>query len=182
MYYQAIDLVIAAINNRFNQADYDIYAKLEQVLLLAATNGNYSRELTEVTEFYKDDFNKSDLETQLEILSQMKIDCAGDSITFQDIYKHLRGLSLSHHALVSQVMRLVKFVLLMPATNAMSERSALAMRRIKTYLRTSMTQARLNHVMVLHIHKHLTDSISHAAVLNEFVSANEARKSHFGSF
>ena len=82
MYYQAIDLVIAAINNCFNQADYDIYAKLEQVLLLAATNGNYSRELTEVTEFYKDDFNKSDLETQLEILSQMKIDCAGDSITF----------------------------------------------------------------------------------------------------
>ena len=182
MYYQAIDLVIAAINNRFNQADYDIYAKLEQVLLLAATNGNYSRELTEVTKFYKDDFNKSDLETQLEILSQMKIDCAGDSITFQDIYKHLRGLSLSHHALVSQVMRLVKFVLLMPATNAMSERSASAMRRIKTYLRTSMTQARLNHVMVLHIHKHLTDSISHTAVLNEFVSANEARKSHFGSF
>ena len=45
-----------------------------------------------------------------------------------------------------------------------------------------MTQARLNHVMVLHIHKHLTDSISHTAVLNDFVSANEARKLHFGSF
>jgi len=41
-----------------------------------------------------------------------------------------------------------------------------------------MTQAQLNHVMVLHIHKHLTDSISHIAVLNEFVSANEARKLH----
>ena len=94
---------------------------------MAATNGNYSTELTEVTEFYKDDFNKSDIETQLEIFSQMKIHCAGDSITFQDIYKHLRGLSPSHHALVSQVMRLVKFVLLMPATNTMSEQSVSAM-------------------------------------------------------
>jgi len=112
----------------------------------------------------------------------MKIDCAGDTITFQDIYKHLRALSPSHHVLVSQVIRLVKFILLMPATNAVSERSASAMQRIKTYLRTSMTQTRLNHIMALHIHKHLTDSISHTAVLNKFVSANEARKSHFGSF
>jgi len=70
----------------------------------------------------------------------------------------------------------------MPATNAVSERSASAMRRIKTYLRTSMTQTRLNHIMVLHIHKHLTNSISHTAVLNEFVSANESGKLHFGTF
>ena len=36
--------------------------------------------------------------------------------------------------------------------------------------------------MLLHIHEHLTDSISHTAVLNEFVSANEGRKLHFGKF
>ena len=32
----------------------------------------------------------------------------------------------------------------MPATNAVSEWSALALRRVKTYLRTTMSQARLN--------------------------------------
>ena len=133
-------MVVATVNNHFNQADYDTYAKLEQALLLAITNGDYSRELTEVAEFYKDDFNKSELETQHEIFSQMEIDLAGDAITFRDIHKHLRTLSPCHHVLVSQVVRLVKFVLLMPAINAVSERSASAMRRIKTYLRTSMTQ------------------------------------------
>ena len=172
IYYQAIDSVISTINGRFNQADYGMYAKLEQILLLAATNSNYSAELKEVVEFYKDDFNSSELETQLEIFSQMNINGAGDSITFQDICKHIKTLPTSHHVLISQVVHLVKLILLMPATNAMSERSASAMRRIKTYLRTTMTQSRLNHIMLLHIHKHLTDSISHTAVLNEFVSAN----------
>jgi len=88
VYFQAIDSAIAIINDHFSQADYDVYAKLEQVLLLAAKIGDYSSELKEVTEFYKDDFNNSELETQLEIFSQMKFDCAGDNITFQDICKH----------------------------------------------------------------------------------------------
>ena len=52
-----------------------------------------------------------------------------------------------------------KHVLLMPATNAVSERSASSLRRIKAYLRSTMTQVRLNNVMTLHIHKLLTDSI-----------------------
>ena len=70
----------------------------------------------------------------------------------------------------------------MPATNAVSERSASAMRRVKTYLRSTMTQSRLNNIMVLHIHKHLTDSVDHKKVLNEFASANDERRRIFGSF
>ena len=70
----------------------------------------------------------------------------------------------------------------MPATNAVSERSASAMRRIKTYLRSTMTQARLNNIMILHIHKHLTDNIDHTKVLNEFSTANENRRKQFGTF
>ena len=133
VYYQAIDSAIAIINDHFNQPDHDIYAKLEQVLLLAARNGNFSSELKEVTEFYKDNFNTSELHTQLEIFGGMKIDCAGDNITFLDICKHIKPLPPSHHALISQIVRMVKLVLLMPATNAVSERSASVMRRIKTY-------------------------------------------------
>ncbi len=127
-------------------------------------------------------FKKSELETHLELLGQMKIERAGESLTFSDICNHLRSLSPSQLAFVSQVALLVKLVLLMPATNAVSERSASAMRRIKTYLRTSMTNTRLNSIMVLHIHKHLTDSIDHLKVLNEFASANEERQMHFGRF
>ena len=96
-----------------------MYAKLEQTLLLAATN-NYSGELKEVAEFHKDDCNISELETQV-IFSQMNFDGAEDSITFQDICKHIKSLPTSHHVLILQVVCLLKLILLMPATNAMSE-------------------------------------------------------------
>ena len=50
---------------------------------------------------------------------------------------------------ISEVVKLLTLILVMPATNAVSERSASALRRVKTYLRTTMHQDRLNHLMVL---------------------------------
>ena len=47
----------------------------------------------------------------------------------------------------------------MKASNATSEHSFPALRRVKTYLRTTMTQNHFNNLMVLHIHKDSTDSL-----------------------
>ena len=63
-----------------------------------------------------------------------------------------------------------------------SERSASALRRVKTYLRTTMSQLRLNNLMMLSIHKDRTDQINLETIIpvNEFVSANEHRIDIFG--
>ena len=45
-----------------------------------------------------------------------------------------------------------------------------------------MTQLRMNSVMVMHIHKDLTDDIDVVAALNVFVSINDDRRMHFGYF
>ena len=70
----------------------------------------------------------------------------------------------------------MKILLVMPATNASSERSFSGLRRIKTYLRTTMTQKRLNDLMVLNIPKEKT------VVAKEFVSSRENRVRLFGNF
>ena len=44
-------------------------------------------------------------------------------------------------------------MLVMPATNAVSERSFSALKRVKTYLRSNTGEVRLNHLMLLHVHK-----------------------------
>ena len=142
----------------------------------------YSNALKDVMEFYQGDFNGPELETQLEAFSSMDIQKNGDSITFHDIHKHFKELEHNQHLLMPQVVKVIKLLLLMPATNAVSERSASAMRRIKTYLRSTMTQCRLNNVMVLHIHKHLTDNLDYIKILNEFTSAKEDRRQRFGLF
>ena len=56
------------------------------------------------------------------------------------------------------------------------------MRRIKTYLRSTITQLRMNNVIVLHIHKDLTDDIDVVAALNVFVSVNDDRCMQFVYF
>ena len=45
-----------------------------------------------------------------------------------------------------------------------------------------MSQQRMNNVMVLHIHKHLTDTVNLKDTLNEFVTANDERRKHFGLY
>ena len=82
---------------------------------------------------------------------------------------------------MSQVSKLVKLLLVMPATNAGSERSFSAVRRIKTYLRSTMSQQRLNHLMLLHVHKSETDALNLVDVANDFIAGNDHRKHVFGT-
>ena len=69
----------------------------------------------------------------------------------------------------------------MPATNVISERSFSALKRVKTYLRTTMIQRRLNHLMLMHVHKDKTDNVDLKEISNDFV-CNENRLSAFGQF
>ena len=76
---------------------------------------------------------------------------------------------------MSAVCNLLSLVLIMPATNAVSERSFSCLRRLKSYLRATMSQSRLNNVMVLHVHKNLTDKISLVDIGNNFISGSSHR-------
>ena len=75
----------------------------------------------------------------------------------------------------------MKLLLVLPATNATSERSFSALRRVKNYLRSTMTQERLNNLMVLHVHKESLDRLELERVAHEFVSGREGRLRVFGS-
>ena len=92
MYFQCLDAVIAAITDRFHQHDYSIDANLEQVLIKACTQEDYSKELEEVTQFFHADFDKSLLKTQLELLRCMDIEKSGQFITFHDIHTSIFSL------------------------------------------------------------------------------------------
>ena len=62
------------------------------------------------------------------------------------------------------------------------ERSFSSLRRVKNYLRSTMTENRLNSVMLLHIHKERTDSLSLIDVANDFIQGSDHRHTVFGTF
>ena len=73
-------------------------------------------------------------------------------------------------------------MLVMPATNVVSERSFSALKRVKTYLRSTTGEGRLNHLMLLQVHKELADGIDMLEVANLLVGDNQRRKQMFGKF
>ena len=104
-------------------------------------------------------------------------------VTIPAITQQLSQLSTAEQSAFSQVWILMKLLLVMPATNATSERSFSALRRVKNYLRSTMTQSRLNNLMILHVHKDQNDCLSLSSVAQEFVDNNhDVRHRIFGSF
>ena len=57
----------------------------------------------------------------------------------------------------------------------LSERTFSALRRVETYLRSTMTQTRMNNLITLHVHKERTDALELKAIVNEFTARNERR-------
>ena len=45
-----------------------------------------------------------------------------------------------------------------------------------------MSQPRLNHVMMLHIHKDKTDQLNTINIAKEFISFNDQRETFFGNY
>ena len=127
--------------------------------------------------FYEDDFDRATLLAQLQLFrTNFPVE---QKKTIHDIVSVMQGMSVGERAMLSEVVKLVRLLLVMPATNTVSERSFSAMRRIKTYLRSTMLQERLNAAMTLHIHKDLTDSLDLKSLSNDFVAKSDYRKSKF---
>jgi len=153
---------------------------LQELVLKAARKQPFDTELEEVVKFYESDFDTSLLRSQLKLFEEDIPEITG--VSFTDVVKYLRSLHDGKRALLSEVFRLSKLILVCPATNATSERSFSALRRAKMYLQSTMTQKRLNHVMLLHVHKDRTDELDLIDVANDFVSGSEHRLSIFGKF
>ena len=64
-YLECLDVVVSALNNRFQRHDHSLYANMEQLLINACSKADYSHELHDVTEFFKNCFNKSEIEIHL---------------------------------------------------------------------------------------------------------------------
>ena len=69
-----------------------------------------------------------------------------------------------------------------PATSASGERSFSTARRLKTWLRSAMTQEHFSNLTILNSHKErtLTERLSLVDIGNEFADRNDNRKRNFG--
>ena len=119
MYFEALDLIMSCISDRFDLPGYKTYAKVQALLLKAVKSEAYQEEFDFVKAFYGSDFDYLQLETQLGIFAQHFQSSEG--VTLTDIFTFFRSCTPGQLDLISQVSKLAMLLLVMPATNATSE-------------------------------------------------------------
>ena len=78
---------------------------------------------------------------------------------FQDVLREVQDLQPIERQLIDHVIVVCKLIYVNPATSAIGERSFSTARRIKTWLRSRMLQARFNHLAILNTNKDRFDKL-----------------------
>ena len=92
-----------------------------------------------------------------------------------DMFNHQPGLK----NILTEVHKLLKRYVTVAVTTASVECSFSALKQIKNYLRNTITLERLNHCMLLYMHREKTDDLDLVENTNEYVSM---RKNCLGNF
>ena len=97
-----------------------------------------------------------------------------------DLVTFSKSLDNSRRKLLSEISTLGKLLLILPATNAVGERSFSILTPVKTYFRSTTGDSRLNHLimMMLHVHKDRTDALTLVDAAYNLVGEKENR-GHF---
>ena len=185
-YFQAIDEMVNELTRRFDQQDIKIVAEIEKLLLFAACGGQEVVVPDTVQEMYRSDISMEPLIVQLKLIPDLlrrHKQLTGVAIKKVTNVRTLCDVMNSNPAAKSmcpEVHALLKLYMTIPVTTSTAERTFSTMRRIKTYLRSTMTQERLNHFFMLNVHKPRVDGLDLKHIAKLFISAKDRRCAYFG--
>ena len=177
IYFEAVH---KALNERFEQPSFIIFSNVEQLLLKSINGESYQKEYDDFVSVYADDVEKTVLPSELLILRTMFESM--EPVHFGDIVEKLKTISPQELAIINNVITIIKIVLTTGATSATPERSFSLARRVKIWLRSSITQKRFNALAILHSHKDIVDKLSLVAIGNDFVDNLPNRRNNLGTF
>ena len=183
MYYEVLDLAVGEIERRFNHNDLNTVKQIE-MLLVNAGNGVLTDSFDPgLQSFLKDDFDLERLKTHLSLVKDMVAN-AGEipvtRVTNVTTISDTMNTSRIYKTMLSEVDKLLKLYYTFPVTTATSERSFSSLRRIKTFLRTTMTECRLNNTFLLYVHKSAILDLT--CIAKDFVTVNSRRMKYFRKF
>ena len=177
-YFELIDLLDEQISRRFKQDNFDVARSLENFLIQSANRSGVIME-NRLKELYAADIDLNRLSTQAQMLPNAlegnftkvtKVGTLCDLFNEQPVLKNL----------FSEVHKMMLIYLTLPVTTASSERTFSTLRRVKTYLRATMTQERLNHLLILNTYRERTENLDLLSIAKTFIDRNERRSHYFG--
>ncbi len=183
---EAIDACLVALNERFDQKAFSVLSYIETVLIAAANSLDFDlRNLDELKHLYTADIDFEQLDGELKLLKgiiKQHLPEVKEVTSVHTITSLLCNAeaTVPINAVLHNVVRLLQSYLLAPMSAASGERSFSSQRRVKTYLRSTMTEARYSNLMVLHVDEDRTDKLNLNLIAKQFIQKKERRIRFFG--
>lgn len=188
-FYETIDALQKAIKRRFDQEDLRLLKSIERCLINAANKQTADLEnaiegldkLSEVIDVEELKDELQELPVHIKLLNQESHAPVQRITKVSTICEILNEKSTSKECL-PQLHQLLKLYTTVPLGSATAERSFSAMRRIKSWLRSTMTANSLNNRMFCTLQKDRTDDVCTSKIAKEFIARNDQRRRYFGTF
>ena len=174
-YYEVLDILASELKRKFHKDTLVILHEMEDILIISC-NGTVNKPSNQLCNLYPSDIDVSRLMPQLSMMPEVVSILNKESgstvkkVTTVTTICDMMNNTSSSKVMFSEVDRLLTIYLTIPLTTAAAERTFSTMRRIKTYLRSTMGQERLNHAMALHTHKSRTDEVDLTSVEQQFIT------------
>ena len=146
LFFSLIDTAVQQLKERFcENPGLGKYRALEDCLISGVVEEQVLSAYHEI--------NTADLKTQMQLFR-----CKRIFKSVGEVANILREMVPEVRGEYDEIEKLVRLLIVCPASSAEAERSFSALRRLKTWLRSSMTQTRLNAVAVCHVHQNIVDT------------------------
>nr|XP_026692258.1 N-alpha-acetyltransferase 35, NatC auxiliary subunit-like [Ciona intestinalis] len=122
----------------------------------------------ELQKMYCNDIVARNLPTEIEQFYHYKLSHNISATTVEktsELFARHENLSI----LLPNLAVILRLYLTLPCTTCEAERSFSVLRRIKTYLRSTMSQKRLNHMFILNVYKQKVDSLDTTPIIDEWI-------------
>ena len=124
--------------------------------------------------YLKDDVDCERFKVHLSMLPDLIKTAFKDSVPMKKV-TNVRTIaeameqSTIYKDMLSEVDKVLKIFFTFPVTSATAERSFSSLKRLKTFLRSTMTHCRLNNLFLLYIHTARTDALNLEKVAEDFI-------------
>ena len=175
LFRRVFEKAVSALLRRYYQSQPLEIANFLRCLLEDECMPSHS--IKTVSEFYGD-WSHADIARERHLLFA-RLRRQNRSISVAEISKELSQNS----ALVDMAPNFVsalKTYIVLPSSACEAERSFSTLRRLKTYLRSTQTQQRLNNLAILNTHREHAEALDLAEAVKEFVSRSQTRRNKFG--
>ena len=163
------------IKRRFDQNGIKNYLAMEKIVLNNCSTKESENTLSLQYLCEKYELSEERLRVNLSTLeySGKKFD------SIKSVVNYLQGLQDETKVLYSELSKLLKILLLFPVSSCTAERGFSVMKFVKSYLRSTMGQERLNHLCLINAYPDEVQKVDVDSIMSQFVN-NETRLRVFG--